>query len=199
MPRGDKRKAIMETAEKLFTSRRFHEITLDDIVEAAHIGKGTIYTYFKDKDDLFFQVALSGFDEMCDLLRRRVTEEAPFREQLLQACAAIHSFFSRRRQLSRMIQSEEARMPFSKGPLRDRWLEKRAQMVDALGQIMRKGQSEGAVRPDLPPEVLSAFMLALLRARARELGEGVDPVSDPTLVDFFLQGARDCKPSGIPN
>ena len=105
----------MQAAEKLFTSRRFHEITLDDIVHEAHVGKGTIYTYFKDKDDLFFQVATSGFGELCALLRRRVAGDAPFRQQLLQACKAATAFFEGRRQLSRMIQSEDARMCLCSG------------------------------------------------------------------------------------
>ncbi|RPI59812.1 MAG: TetR/AcrR family transcriptional regulator, partial [Planctomycetaceae bacterium] len=67
----DKRLQIMQAAEKLFTSRRFHEVTTDDIAKSAHVGKGTIYNYFKDKDDMFFQMATNGFDELCDLLQAK--------------------------------------------------------------------------------------------------------------------------------
>ena len=70
--RPDKRLAIMQAAESLFTSRRLHEITLDDVAREAQVGKGTIYRYFQDKDDLFFQTATQGFDELCDLLQQRV-------------------------------------------------------------------------------------------------------------------------------
>ena len=44
----------MRAAEKLFTSRRYHEISLDAVVQEARVGKGTIYRYFQSKDDLFF-------------------------------------------------------------------------------------------------------------------------------------------------
>ena len=55
----DKRIAIMRAAERLFHNRRFHEVTLEEVAEAAQVGKGTIYRYFADKDDLFFQVAFT--------------------------------------------------------------------------------------------------------------------------------------------
>ena len=185
----------MQAAEKLFTTRRFHEITLDDIVQEAHVGKGTIYTYFKDKEDLFFQVATSGFDELCDLFRRRVHGDAPLREQLLQACEAVGAFFERRKHLFRMIQSEDARMSLCHGTSSEQWMGKRQQLVEALGQVLRKGQTEGKVRDDLPAETLATLLLGLLRTRARNLRKNA--VRDDLLADFFLNGARRVDPVAV--
>ena len=195
MAKPGRREQIMQAAEKLFTSRRLHEITLDDIVHEAHIGKGTIYTYFKDKDDLFFQVATAGFEELCDLLQRRVAGDAPFRDQLLQACAAISAFFSRRRQLFRMIQTEDARMPLCRGSMRQRWQDRRRHLVESLARIVHKGQVEGLVRGDVPDQTLAGFLLGLLRTRARNLGEDKDVIGDDLLVDLFLRGAGQAAPA----
>ncbi|MBN1916346.1 MAG: TetR/AcrR family transcriptional regulator [Verrucomicrobia bacterium] len=189
MARTGKREQIMQAAEKLFTSKRLHEITLDDIAHEAHIGKGTIYTYFKDKDDLFFQVATAGFEELCDLLERRVVGDAPFEEQLLQACGAITAFFGRRRQLFRMIQTEDARMSLCRSDLQQRWQEKRQLLVEALGRILRKGQLEGLVRSGLSDQTLATFLMGLLRARGRNLGGSKDVIGDDVLVDLFMRGA----------
>ena len=68
--RQSKRDQIMKAAEHLFTNRRFHEITLDQVARAAGVGKGTIYLHFADKDDLFFQVATSGFTQLCEIIER---------------------------------------------------------------------------------------------------------------------------------
>ena len=105
----EKRHLIMQAAEKLFTSRRFHEITMEDVAAAADVAKGTIYLYFRDKEDLFAQTCTAGLEEMCELLEP-VPEEAPFAEQLLGACRQFSEFFERRHQLMRMMQAEEARM-----------------------------------------------------------------------------------------
>jgi AcrR family transcriptional regulator len=189
MVRTDKRRQIMQAAEKMFAGKRLHEITLDDIAREVRIGKGTIYTYFKDKDDLFFQVATQGFDEMCGLVAQRVTEDAPFRQQLREACEAITAFFSRRRQLFRMIQTEDARMALCHGVMQERWFKKRKGLVKALGKIWQKGQDDGLVRTDLSAEVLAGLLLGMLRARARIGQEEGKPVGDELLVDLFLRGA----------
>lgn len=63
-----KRLAILETAAGLFAKRPFHEVRLDDVAQAAHIGKGTVYLYFKSKDDLFASLVLDGFARLVDRL-----------------------------------------------------------------------------------------------------------------------------------
>jgi len=190
MTRSDKRHQIMRAAEKLFTSRRFHEITLDDIVREAHVGKGTVYNHFKDKDDLFFQVATSGFDEMCDLLRREVPGDAPFAEQLLHVCVSVSAFFASRRQLFRMIQAEEARMAWCRQSVRERWTAKRRKLVVLLCDMLRRGVAEGVVRSDVPPELLATFLMGMLRTRSRDTdSEETDKPDYRFVVDLFLHGA----------
>ena len=190
MARRGRRETIMQAAEKLFTQRRFHEITLDDIVQEAHVGKGTVYKYFRDKDDLFFQVAISGFDELCEAIRRKVPGEAPFEAQLLSACEAVTAFFERRRQLFRMFQSEDARMCLARGRAHEQWMEKGRQLARVLGEVIARGRTEGLVREDLPPACLAEFLLGLLRTRARPGREGAADVTTEQLVDLFLYGAR---------
>ena len=190
MPRRDRRPDIMRAAERLFTSKRYHEVTTDEIAQAARVGKGTIYRYFDDKDDLFFQVAMSGFDELCELLHRRVPGHAPFEEQLLRACGEISAFFAGRRQLFRMMQAEDGRMQWSKKKARDRWMERRKKLVAAVAEVIDKGVQEGAIRSDVPSEALASFLLGMLRTRARHLADAPEALRrDELIVDLFCHGA----------
>lgn len=195
MGRCDKSQSIMQAAERLFTSRRFHEITMDDVAKEAGVGKGTIYRYFRDKDDLFFQTATRGFDELCELLQRKVPGHAAFGEQVLVACRQIGQFFERRRQLFRMIQTEDGRMSWCQGEMRERWMESRKRLVAALAEMIGKGVAEGAVRNDIPPEVLAHFLLGMLRTHGRDMGE-VAPDMRPheVVVDLYLHGVS--RPGG---
>jgi len=193
MAKRDRREAIMRAAEKLFTGPRFHEITLDHVVEEAGVGKGTVYRYFENKDDLFFQTATRGFDEMCELLVRKVPEEAPFADRLLSACVEIAAFFKRRRKLFRMMQSEEARMHWRRPEIRERWLARRRRLVAAVAEILRQGVRDGKVRRDVRPDVLAAFLLGMLRARARDMTDVPERErSLKRVVDLFLAGAGHC-------
>jgi AcrR family transcriptional regulator len=190
MAREDRRRQIMQAAEKLFSSRRFHEITTDEVARAAGVGKGTMYRHFRDKDDLFFQTAMAGFDELCDLLHERVAQADPFPEQLLSACREIVEFFENRWQLFRMMQAEEFRLALSKGAVYERWMEHRKKLIVALAEIIRCGVSEGQVRGDVPPEVLANFLMGMLRTRTRDLKGAPAAVRRLELViDLFCRGA----------
>jgi AcrR family transcriptional regulator len=192
-----KSQQIMQAAERLFTSRRFHEITMEDVAREAGVGKGTLYRYFRDKDDLFFQTATSGFDELCELLRKKVPDNASFAEQLLIACRQISRFFEHRRQLSRMMQSEEGRVSWCAGSLHQRWTEHRKRLVAAVADMVRKGVAEGEVREDIAAEALASFLLGMLRTRGRDLGEvPQDMRQHEVVVDLFCRGVarRDQKP-----
>jgi len=188
---GDKRKAIMQAAEELFTSRRFHQITMDDIAAVAAVAKGTLYRYFRDKEDLFFQTATSGFDELCGLIDRTApAAEGSFMEQIVSACRRVSSFFERRHQLLRLMQSEEGRMAYCDGGLRGRWMRKRRGLVSAIAGILSRGIRLGQLRHDLPAEVLANYLLGMLRTRQHWLTDGSPAVRQhEAVVDLFLRGA----------
>jgi len=190
MPKIEKRTAIMQAAERLLANGRFHEITTDEIARRAKVGKGTIYRYFQDKNDLFFQTAMSGFDQLCELLRRKVCDRDAFAEQLLGACRLISAFFERRRQLLRMMQAEDGPMAWARGELRRRWQTNRQKLVAAVADILAKGVREGQVRSDLQPAVLANFLMGMLRTRARDLADIEERHRRlEIVVDLFCKGA----------
>jgi AcrR family transcriptional regulator len=190
MSKAERRQVIMHEAERLFTSRRFHEVTLDEVAAAAHVGKGTIYRYFKDKDDLFFQVATSGFEELCSVIQTRVPGEGTFIEKLNRACREIGGFFGARRQMMRMMQGEAGRMQSARGQLKKEWNARREHLLRLVANIFEEGIAQGAIRTDIPADVIAGFLLGMLRTRAREMGELPKASKDYlVLVDLFFNGA----------
>jgi TetR/AcrR family transcriptional regulator of autoinduction and epiphytic fitness len=192
--RGDadeRRQQIMRAAERLFARRRVHEVTLDDVARIARVGKGTIYRYFADKDDLFFQTATSGFDDLCALLQRRVPDGADFNDRLLGACQQVLAFFERRRHLIRMMQAEEGHALQSPGRLRERWLARRQNLVSALAAILAEGVEAGDIRADVTGEILAVYLLGILRTRSNDFPvESGAGRSLQLALDLFLSGAR---------
>ena len=189
MAHNNKQKQIMLVVEKLATNRRFHEITLDEVADAAGVGKGTIYRYFVDKDDLFFQVATSGFEELCELLKRTVPYDSSFAKKLLNACKQITKFFAARKQLLQMMQTEANLAYWRKGEIQQRWLGRRKMLVTVLADIFCEGVAEGLVRSDISAEVLATLLLGLLRTRARDLQDVPENMKNcKLLVDIFMNG-----------
>ena len=195
----DKKQRIMQAAERLFRTRRFHETTLDEIAKAADVGKGTIYLYFSDKEDLIFQAAVEGFDAMCLQLRLDPPEGETFRGTLLRTCDNISIFFRARRPLFRIILSEGDRdMESGSGGLHQRWRGRRRTMTDAVSTILARGVATGEIRADVPNGILAEYLLGMLRTRSWELEDW--PEAQRTLAgvaDLFMNGAgRPARPPG---
>jgi AcrR family transcriptional regulator len=166
------------------------------VAQAAHVGKGTIYRYFEDKDDLFLQTATSGFAEMCELLRREVPGDAPFEQRLLGACQQITGFFARRGALLRMMDAEAGRIGPGHLSLRQRWQRERKSLVMAVAEILREGALAKRVRADLPPEILADYLLGMLRTRARDLADAPEVHRRLEVVlELFIHGSA-ARPAG---
>jgi AcrR family transcriptional regulator len=52
-----RKQEIIQAAEKVFYSMGVDQATMDDIAAKAELSKGTLYLYFRSKEDLFFEVA----------------------------------------------------------------------------------------------------------------------------------------------
>ena len=55
-PRGNKKETIIEAAARVFSRSGYANAAVADIALQANVGKGTVYEYFKSKEDLFFAV-----------------------------------------------------------------------------------------------------------------------------------------------
>ncbi len=84
-----RRITILRAAEDVFVRRGVAETTMDDIARAAEVSKGTLYLYFKSKDDLYLTIATDAVSELLDALHS-VPESAngfEHAESLLKAYA----------------------------------------------------------------------------------------------------------------
>lgn len=181
---------IMLAAEKLFTSRRFHEVTLDQVARDACVGKGTIYRYFKNKDDLFLRVTMSGFDDLCALIERTASRQVPFEKQLERILRDIGELYLRKRRLFRLIHTEGSRVPFMHRSMRSPWMKRRKKLHATVSDWLRRGVDTGCVRKDIPVETISACLFGMLRgflSRADAKNRKAPPFAD--LIALFLRGA----------
>ena len=70
-----KERAILDAAAKVFATKPFHGVLIDEIASDAGIGKGTIYRYFETKDDLYFATTLHVLDQLSEALSEALTQE----------------------------------------------------------------------------------------------------------------------------
>jgi len=191
---ADKRTAILQAVEEMVRDRRMHEVTLDQVAEAAHVGKGTIYRYFRNKEDMFFRLATHGHDELCDMIEECAFAggTASFRKNLEHMCDRISEFFQGRRALMRVMGDHEERMRALHMKSREAFEQRRAKLRSSVAKVLATGIQTGEIRTDVPMETLAHVLLGMIRSRSRPFGHGLKegpPVS--TMVELFLNGAKE--------
>src|SRR5438552_1442363 len=75
------RENILRAAETIFARHDYHEVQMDDVVEASGVGKGTLYRHFPSKQDLYFAVMFEGIEQLrLELEEALQIEEPPARK-----------------------------------------------------------------------------------------------------------------------
>jgi AcrR family transcriptional regulator len=75
--RETRRKLILASAQKLFAEKDFRSVTVREIAKAAEVSIGTIYNYYGNLDELFFDVFLGGTEEITALLEVEKQKNQP--------------------------------------------------------------------------------------------------------------------------
>ncbi len=70
-----RRNTILDAAEKLFIANGVANTTMDEVAEEAEFSKGTLYLYFKNRDDIFFGVNLRGLNILKSLFEEAIATE----------------------------------------------------------------------------------------------------------------------------
>lgn len=79
MPRekdNEKRTAILTESKRLFAAKGFHAASVADIAQAVDLPVGSIYTYFKNKDDVIDTIIEEGWDGFRVAMTEAVSREA---------------------------------------------------------------------------------------------------------------------------
>lgn len=71
MKAEDRKALILECAKQLFSEHGYHKTQISDIINRAKIARGTVYQYFKNKDDIFITLLGNYFDKWQKILVRR--------------------------------------------------------------------------------------------------------------------------------
>lgn len=80
--RDQKKQSILEVAQKIFSRFGFNKTTMDEIAKAARMGKATLYHYFRDKEQLFYEVVRNEAKTMQDAIANAIQDITDPKERL---------------------------------------------------------------------------------------------------------------------
>lgn len=181
----EKRKRILAAAVALFGQKGFHEARIAEIAARAGVAEGTVYLYFRNKEDLLGAVFDDTMDEVLAKGREIASSDEAATGRLVRMLDLHLSFLAADRSLASVFQIELRRS----ARLVERF--SRSKLVGyfrMLEGVIRDGIARGEFRADLAPrlavrilfgaadEILSEWLLsgeAAPQADARLLTETV--------------------------
>ncbi|MCZ7534637.1 MAG: TetR/AcrR family transcriptional regulator [Acidimicrobiia bacterium] len=92
--KAERREAILDAAQRLFTVRGLEATTMDDIARECDIAKGTLYLSFDSKDDIAFAVLSRALHELHETLRASVVDGRGTALERIQRIADAYYAFS---------------------------------------------------------------------------------------------------------
>jgi len=190
---GDKRDRILQAAVRVFAEKGFYATRVSEIARAAGVADGTIYLYFKNKDD----VLVSLFDEriraLLDLLRTEIDAAGTAADRRLRRVIEIQlGLLEEHRDLAEVItvnlrQSSMLLKRYATPLFRE--------YLELIAGVVRDGQSSGELRDDLHPMTVARALWGALDGLAMTWALGnADPAqlrrAARQTAELFLTGLR---------
>lgn len=86
------RRALLDAASRLFGERGIYDTRVEDITEAADLGKGAFYNYFETKDGLVAELLAEALQALATFCDRVVTDGMGIDERVRRLAAAHQAF-----------------------------------------------------------------------------------------------------------
>ncbi|MFK5976165.1 MAG: TetR/AcrR family transcriptional regulator [Sulfurovum sp.] len=82
----EKRRDIAISCSELLLENGIESITIAQIAKSAGVGKGTIYEYFSNKEDIVFEIITLFIAQHIEILQQRIDNSSSTREKLFNFC-----------------------------------------------------------------------------------------------------------------
>ena len=143
---GEKRDRILRAAVKIFSRKGFFNSKVSEIARAAEVADGTIYLYFRNKDDLLISLFEEKMGEVVADVRRRIADGGNALEKLKIFIENHLDLLEREAGLVEVLQVE---LRQSTKFLKDYTPVKFFEYLEIISDILEEGKREGVLRPDL--------------------------------------------------
>ncbi|SMC36317.1 transcriptional regulator, TetR family [Desulfocicer vacuolatum DSM 3385] len=188
--KSEKYSSILQGAGAVFARLGFYKATISQIAQEAGVADGTIYLYFKNKDDILYQYIQFKTTAFFEKMRSAV-DVADGAEQKLRNLIRCHlEEFQNDRNMAVIFQSEVRYLRNNALQVKD--ISKL--YLDFLTEIIELGQMEGQLRQDLFIGLVKRFVLGAVEGIiatwvAAERKYDLVAMADP-LVDLYLGGIQ---------
>ncbi len=187
------REAILSAAEEIFAEKGFYAATVDEIAERAEFSKGALYTYFKNKEDIFLSLVLDKVDKQKEMNQGLGASLAPM-ECIKRLIRAHLKFFEENKEYFQIITSERNRFkPGTKNKLRRELMKRFQSYLKDVEGLMKAAIDKGDLK-NLTPNYLAIALIGIINSFTAQWiftgSESSLQEMSEVVTKLFLEGAK---------
>ncbi len=156
-----KRNEILDSARMLFKENGFHKTKMEDIALRAGVGKGTLYEYFKSKQEIFDETCVDYVKSIYEFVEGIRVMDVSFMDKILLL------FRGRENSVDQEIEKDPIDYILSyKNIISEKFViamfEYISDMNKIIINIIDQGKDEGIVRKDIPSEIIACSIVGTM-------------------------------------
>jgi AcrR family transcriptional regulator len=150
---------IIEAAERLFFSRNYEDVSMEDIAREVELNKATIYLYFKNKEALYATIVLRGIEILKEKYTECMKKEAPGIVKVALMGQAYYQFAQEYPDYLRMIHFYGSERFSRENPCTAEIGKGYGTCRLILRDAIQEGIDDGTIRADLDPFLTSMYFM----------------------------------------
>ncbi|MEE9912708.1 MAG: TetR/AcrR family transcriptional regulator [Deltaproteobacteria bacterium] len=189
-----RRAAILLEAEKNFSDRGYHNVTVAEIANASGFSTGALYQYFESKEHLYASMIFEKLTMMYDAIERKVKAAGNLQDKLLALIGAQLQFVEANADFCRIfLRGENELSPQTMNAIHQRLRDDYFNHLSFIESILKAGIKNGMLR-NLPSHEIAAALSHLIRAAS--IDWMIMPSKDSLvakkeiILDIFLNGVK---------
>jgi TetR/AcrR family transcriptional regulator len=188
------RREILSAAEKVFAAKGFFPTTMSDIAHKAEFGTGTLYKYFKSKEELYFTLIDEKMEEINQLVKIVFSEKTTSMKKIEKVLRLLFEFIEKNQDFFRIYISERNRFEWTvKDDLGRTIYEKMVAYIGTLSQVIKQGIKEGEFKA-MNPWDLAQALVGIVNSFVFEWLISPKPYSlisrADSILEIFLRGVQ---------
>ena len=182
--RETKREQILRAAMEVFSRKRLNDFRMIEVAQQAGVGKGTLYEYFRSKNELVvggFQLFIRDFDEHVQTRTADIDDPVERIESYVRTCFEFFSHEHARLEVLMDFWSLSV-APRGGEPMLPGVGDLYGQAIDYLAAIVRDGVSRGTFR-EVDARATAGMLLAVIDGLMFQSMLGLVRLNEPDLAD----------------
>lgn len=148
---------IVQAAITTFSKYGYDKTRMDDIAKSAKLGKGTLYLYFKSKEELFYDISENSIKELKEQLSKLFSKKEDLVQDAEKFYDQYRNLIHDSEKVSFEIIAESSRNP----KLRKALYEQRMKVYDIVIDYLRRQIEKGFFRKDMDVNAIASGLVAL--------------------------------------